>query len=110
MKETESAQIPSNILPDCLGVKAVRSKGVWETYRKFMQQRWLLTDAQSRIAVEIIKGHKVEVIALHLGISVETVKMELDAVSIKLAEIISQEAGGAQTSTEAVSGKTPESI
>jgi DNA-binding CsgD family transcriptional regulator len=99
MKERESAQILANILAHCYGVKPVRPKGVWEKYRRFMQQQWRLTDAQSRIAIECIKGHKIEVIALNRGISVETANKQLDAVYLKLAAILSQEAARARTNT-----------
>ena len=105
MNERVSAQILANILADCYGVKAISDRDVWEKYRRFMQRRWRLTDAQSRAAAECIRGYRNEEIASRLGISVETVNKQLDAVYLKvgvrgrseLAAILLQEAGGIQS-------------
>ncbi len=68
-------------LNDCYGVEASFIRGdTWERYRRFMRARWGLGEAESRVAIECVRGLRNTRSAVRLGVSAETVNKHLDQV------------------------------
>lgn len=57
-----------------------RSASRWSSYEELLRQTWGLTERESQVAVECLRGKKNLEIAEHLHISVETVNKHLDKV------------------------------
>jgi DNA-binding NarL/FixJ family response regulator len=57
-----------------------RSASRWSSYEELLRQTWGLTERESQVAVECLRGKKNLEIAEHLRISVETVNKHLDKV------------------------------
>lgn len=77
--ESQAAQMLVNALAECYGV-ATPSLDAWTRHRLKLKLRFGLTERESEVAIEALKGQTNREIAAALGLSVETINKHLDAV------------------------------
>ncbi|HEY7545184.1 MAG TPA: LuxR C-terminal-related transcriptional regulator [Blastocatellia bacterium] len=80
--ELYSTLLPKGMLGGDLFLLCIvkRSASRWSSYEELLRQTWGLTERESQVAVECLRGKKNLEIAEHLHISVETVNKHLDKV------------------------------
>ncbi len=87
--EARAAESLTKILGSIYGVVPEPAPDIWERIASYARRTWILTDAQTTVALESLKGFSNQEIAKRLQISHETVNKHLDAV-LKKADVHSR--------------------